>query len=550
LVKAGASGRRDRLKEKFLMVSFWNLLPASLVGQPQTSGWPYADPLDPYSQLLPIRQDAGSKAAVPSSAGASAMAAPTQKPLTFWDLLPATPHGQPFVPMMPSTRQPDPWVTPAIRATSVTPSAQLSPSDADRSTSNSGILGPVLGQSASGGDQASAMRQLAAGQAQAMQPAAASDLRTRLLAMGATAIRPITSYLPTQRQYALEGADQVRQGWRDFMGQTLSDHPSEDDLMDAANRGLFHMALGAANWLGSPINAGIHTLIGQPAEDAIGIPSTYTDFAAGLALPFVKGLRGVGTTLAEPARVPRSSSAALADTATAQRAPRRATDSPVGPAPPPTLAGASQYTREEADLIRNWLGIDPQRFRGTVRLDPPTLEGRLLDQNGALMGRITRSISHKTGAAYHDFFDLEEPYQKLGISKAINRASIDYYRKLGLSRVDLEATLDRGGYTWARYGFLPTQESWDALRLVLRVKLDDPTLNIAADDQQAMLNLLESRDPHTIWDIADYRVPVVRKGETLPIGNHLLSNTDWEGSLDLNDAASMNRFDHYVRPEK
>jgi hypothetical protein len=109
--------------------------------------------------------------------------------------------------------------------------------------------------------------------------------------------------------------------------------------------------------------------------------------------------------------------------------------------------------------------------------------------------RITRSISHRTGAAYHDFFDLEEPYQKLGISNAINKACIDYYRKLGLSRVDLEATLDRGGYTWARYGFLPTQESWGALRLVLRVKLDDPTLNIAADDQQAMLNLFRKSRP-------------------------------------------------------
>jgi hypothetical protein len=51
------------------------------------------------------------------------------------------------------------------------------------------------------------------------------------------------------------------------------------------------------------------------------------------------------------------------------------------------------------------------------------------------------------------------------------------------------------------------------------------------------------RDPHTVWDIADYRVPVVRNGETPPIGNHLLSNTDWESSLDLNDAASMNRFE-------
>src|SRR6185437_3405791 len=182
-----------------------------------------------------------------------------------------------------------------IRATPVTPGAQAFFPDVDRAASNSGILGPVFGQAAFGGEQAPAARQLAYGGAQAVQPPSASDLRTRLPAMGATAIRPITSYLPTQRQYALEGADQVRQGWRDFMGQTLGDHPSEDDLMDAANRGLFHMALGAANWLSSPVNAGIHTLIGQPAEDAIGIPSKYTDFAAGLALPFVKGLRGVAT---------------------------------------------------------------------------------------------------------------------------------------------------------------------------------------------------------------------------------------------------------------
>ena len=221
------------------MASFWNVLPASVVGQPQTSGWPYANPLDPYTQLLPIRQDAGSKAAAPDSAGASAAAAPTQKPLTFWDLLPATPHGQRFVPMMPPTRQPDPWVTPAIRATPVTPGAQAFFPDADGAPSNSGILGPVFGQAAFGGEQAPAARQLAYGGAQAVQPPSASDLRTRLPAMGATAIRPITSYLPTQRQYALEGADQVRQGWRDFMGQTLGDHPSEDDLMDAANRGSF-----------------------------------------------------------------------------------------------------------------------------------------------------------------------------------------------------------------------------------------------------------------------------------------------------------------------
>lgn len=36
----------------------------------------------------------------------------------------------------------------------------------------------------------------------------------------------------------------------------------------------------------------------------------------------------------------------------------------------------------------------------------------------------------------------------------------------------------------------------------------------------------------------------------LPLGNHLLSGNDWAGSLDLNDAETMHRFDKYVRAKK
>jgi hypothetical protein len=146
------------------MASFWDLLPASLLGQPPASGWPYADPLDSYSPFVAARQAGGRKAAAPSSDSASATSAPPQtRPLTFWDLLPATPHAQPFVPTMPPTRQLDPWLTPAIRPAPVTAGAQAFFPGADRATPP-GFLGLALGQSALGGEPSSATSPFTAGQ--------------------------------------------------------------------------------------------------------------------------------------------------------------------------------------------------------------------------------------------------------------------------------------------------------------------------------------------------------------------------------------------------
>jgi hypothetical protein len=146
------------------MASFWDLLPASLLGQPPASGWPYADPLDSSSPFVAARRAGGSKAAAPNSDSASVTSAPPQtRPLTFWDLLPATPHAQPFVPTMPPTRQLDPWLTPAIRPAPVTAGAQAFFPGADRATPP-GFLGLALGQSALGGEPSSATSPFTAGQ--------------------------------------------------------------------------------------------------------------------------------------------------------------------------------------------------------------------------------------------------------------------------------------------------------------------------------------------------------------------------------------------------
>jgi hypothetical protein len=171
------------------------------------------------------------------------------------------------------------------------------------------------------------------------------------------------------------------------------------------------------------------------------------------------------------------------------------------------------------------------------------------------MGHFFASISPDTGVAEHHYFSLEDPFHGLG--KDLLRANVDYYRRLGLSRVDTNSGLERGGYAWARYGFLPTQDSWDALRPVLKSRVNEPGLNLAPAIRQDVLDLLEKLDPQSIWDIADKRTPVaidgrplMFRGKLLPLGNHLLSGTRWKGNLDLNNASVMRRFDNYVGPEE
>ncbi len=149
--------------------------------------------------------------------------------------------------------------------------------------------------------------------------------------------------------------------------------------------------------------------------------------------------------------------------------------------------------------------------------------------------------------AYHTGFFLNDT-RNIGTAKHVLRSNIAYYRRLGLLRVEVFAGLDRGGYAWARYGFAPPQKWWDALRLVLRSRVGEPMLNVAAADRQAILNLLESDDPRTVWDIADSRIPVSVVGGTLPLGKLLLSGTSWKASLDLNDASALRRFDGYFGP--
>lgn len=88
----------------------------------------------------------------------------------------------------------------------------------------------------------------------------------------AKAMEPITSYLPTQQKMAREGMQGMSEGVSDI---------------GAGNKasGGWKVVTGALKYVTSPIEAGLHTVVGKPLEENLGIPHEYSELAASLALP-------------------------------------------------------------------------------------------------------------------------------------------------------------------------------------------------------------------------------------------------------------------------
>jgi hypothetical protein len=115
------------------------------------------------------------------------------------------------------------------------------------------------------------------------------------------ALEPITTFFPTQQQFAREGVQQMGEG----VGQVASGvrsalnpnaaAPAESDnrpdwLKKAAPtndqgltdilKGVGNTAAGGLGFIGSYPNAALRTFAGKPIEENTGIPKEYTEFAA------------------------------------------------------------------------------------------------------------------------------------------------------------------------------------------------------------------------------------------------------------------------------
>jgi GNAT superfamily N-acetyltransferase len=224
--------------------------------------------------------------------------------------------------------------------------------------------------------------------------------------------------------------------------------------------------------------------------------------------------------------------------------------------PPPKLGEKSpeSLSPENAQFLRDYLGLQPQDFDGTVR----NINGRIwvsgdLLRDGEIVGQIGRSAKAETATAVHHNIELRPDLRGSGLSKHILAANIGYYRSNGINRVRTRAGDEDGGLTWARYGFVPEAKSWADLQGTLIGRLNQ--IEGLPDRQYNRIKeLLLSPDPKAIWGIADNQTRVPdRKNSTqvTTLGKRLLRGSHWKGYMDLNDNEINNRFDEYVknRPE-
>ena len=208
-----------------------------------------------------------------------------------------------------------------------------------------------------------------------------------------------------------------------------------------------------------------------------------------------------------------------------------------------------------------------KRIRGSLQLWKDSK-----DRNILVDGKLTSAAPGPDGAfevygdisrmvigdnAHHGLLRLRHELNGSGIARDILRESFELYQRIGVKTVDLDANINVGGYAWAKYGFKPDVGEWERFTRYATEKLkvlesSAPALEGSARgvlrgamsdaERRALEKLLQSRDPRTIWAIAEFET-----ASGVKVGKELLLGSFWHGEIDLSDREAMARFEAYLR---
>lgn len=136
-----------------------------------------------------------------------------------------------------------------------------------------------------------------------------------------------------------------------------------------------------------------------------------------------------------------------------------------------------------ADFVENFLG----RAKGVnTKLHVSSnggrwvIKGDLLGPSGDVAGNYTRVVDIDRKTAESDYFRLTRTATKHGIGKQVLAGNIETYKKLGIEKVKVHANIDVGGYAWAKYGYVPTSDSWASLRSQILRQLGDRSSRVTS----------------------------------------------------------------------
>lgn len=149
-------------------------------------------------------------------------------------------------------------------------------------------------------------------------------------------------------------------------------------------------------------------------------------------------------------------------------------------------------------------------------------------------------------SVYHNLVRFSHELQGHGTAKAILRNNFRLYDELKVDSVDLTAAITVGGYAWARYGWqlVDKPEEHQSINKQLQPRLD--SLELKPSVRQSVQKLVDSHNPKKLWAISDLKQAVIKDVKETTLGKALLLGVNWHGRLDMHDADSRKRLEHYL----
>jgi hypothetical protein len=263
----------------------------------------------------------------------------------------------------------------------------------------------------------------------------------------------------------------------------------------------------------------------------------------------IAGIAGLALARRRPMGLAQATARAAEKVKAAQRStkapvPVKAVQSSAKPAAAPAVSRPAVVRPQSLDEVRDSFFEIGKRNLGDADVD--AFPGR----NSTVLVASSDDVTVKNaiyaplnGEMWVDFSEMkvEAGKQGGGAARSLLRDLVGYYDKSGINRIQITAE-KVGAYAWLKFGFLPTEGSWEGLATSIGKRLDkDPDLaSLPAAARARVKSILADPDPAASWQLAD----LYHDGESL--GKKLLVGQNWHGKLDLNNATQRTRFETYV----
>lgn len=191
------------------------------------------------------------------------------------------------------------------------------------------------------------------------------------------------------------------------------------------------------------------------------------------------------------------------------------------------------------------------------------VRGANIEVHGSVASSLERHFDFLSGVAKHHLLVFFAQHQKAGAAKSLMRKSTELYDKVGITKIKLNAGLEMGAYTWAKYGFRYLNSTHaEGHAQEIRSNLDEALSNhhipAAAQREVDMLNhLLDNPTLNTNQLVANMKTPeldkalassirkvVPSKGTTAKL---LMSETMYDGVMNLDNPKHRERLDTYLK---